>query len=225
MAGLVRTIAQEAADNKQALRVIDETVRKSKEDIDEINRSMNDFRLEMENMNRQILELLALKQIVQDQGEQSTDLKARFEAHTSNMVVYINKTTHAVAALDSKNNDTQMQLRELKDYVEHFGDNIVLASSQITVESSAGFAERPISLLEVLKRCNHNITDITATIDSQEQKISTNTANIATKADESVLFDIDNIGTRVKAIETHLKREEEQGISVSLFVLKCFVGK
>jgi hypothetical protein len=27
---------------------------------------------------------------------------------------------------------------ELKEYVDHFGDNIVLAASQVTVESSAG---------------------------------------------------------------------------------------
>ena len=130
------------------------------------------------------------------------------------MVVYINKTTHAVAALDSKSNDVQLQLRELKDYVEHFGDNIVLASSQVTVESSAGYSERPISLLEVLKRCNTNITSLTSTCDDQEIKMSETKRVIDTKADNDCLFDIRTLEKKVGGIEQHLKREEEQGISV-----------
>ena len=150
----------------------------------------------------------------QQQNDDLSDLKHKFEAHANNMVVYINKTTHAVAALDSKSNDVQLQLRELKDYVEHFGDNIVLASSQVTVESSAGYAERPISLLEVLKRCNTNITSLTSTCDDQEIKISENKRVIDTKADNDCLFDIRTLEKKVGGIEQHLKREEEQGISV-----------
>jgi hypothetical protein len=38
-------------------------------------------------------------------------MREQFESHKEHMAQYINKTTHVIAALDSKNNDTQNQLR------------------------------------------------------------------------------------------------------------------
>ena len=38
--------------------------------------------------------------------------------------------------------------------MEHFADNLILPSSQITVEASSGFSSRPMPLLEVLKTQN-----------------------------------------------------------------------
>jgi chromosome segregation ATPase len=219
VAALVGHIANEAADNKRQLKLIDETVTKNKSDIEELFNLLRGMRIEVDVIKKQVNELIVLKQEVQSQRDEMNEMKHKFEAHANNMVVYINKTTHAVAALDSKSNDVQLQLRELKDYVEHFGDNIVLASSQVTVESSAGYAERPISLLEVLKRCNLNINDLQSTCHDQEDKITANKDAINTKAGDECLFDIQTLQKKVSNIENHLKREEEQGISVSS---QCF---
>lgn len=41
-------------------------------------------------------------------------------------------------AMDTMNKETQFLLKELKEYVDHFGDNLILASTQITVESKVG---------------------------------------------------------------------------------------
>jgi hypothetical protein len=70
--------------------------------------------------------------------------------------------------------------------------------------------------LEILKRNRIHVNDVEQKLTTESARIDVNTEAITKKADESVLFDIDTLNNKVKIIETHLKREEEQGISVSL---------
>ena len=131
------------------------------------------------------------------------------------MSAFVTKTTQMFAEADEKSNAIDFQLKSLKDYVDHFGDNLILASCQITVEASAGFSSRPISLLDVLKQCNGSLTDIDKSIVNHTELINQNTYDITTKADAGICFEVENLGTRTKAIEKHLKSEEEQGVNVS----------
>lgn len=171
---------------------------------------------------------------MQEQADQIEDLNKQFGDHKEEMGAFILTNTHNMSNLDSKMDRTQTQLAELKDYVDHFGENLVLAATQITVETSAGFSERPTSLLEVLKQCNAALSGNEATLLEHTDQIKANSADILTKADEAVLFDVENLQGKVKAIEAHLKREEEQGVSVSsthyrrlnesLFLLRLLEG-
>ena len=150
------------------------------------------------------------------------ELTNRFESHKSEMNAYVEKTTNAFEESESKLGDLQFQLKTLKDYVDHFGDNLVLASCQITVEASAGFSSRRISLLDVLKQCNGSLIEIDKSIVDHTQLIEQNILDISTKADAGICFEVENIGTRTKAIEKHLKSEEEQGVNVS-YSLCCHI--
>lgn len=103
---------------------------------------------------------------------------------------------------------------ELKDVVDHFGENLMVSATQVTVEASAGLSQRPINLLEALTRVNTSVTNADANIQNHALKIASNAADILTKADIAVLFDVDKLGERLKIIEVHIKREEEQGVGV-----------
>lgn len=213
MAGVVKQLSAEATDNRRVLQNIQDDAKKMRQDIDSLFRLTADFRIEMDELGQKIAELMALKKVVKEQGDYIADLNERHEAHKVEMADYIAKTGSIIQALDTKCNDTQFQLKELREYVDRFGDNLILNSNQIIVESSAGYSTRPLSLLEILKQTNALNHDVDQRLTEQGKQITENTANISRKADDSIVFNVDTLETKVKAIEAHLKREEEQGVS------------
>jgi hypothetical protein len=74
------------------------------------------------------------------------DITSKFLSHKREISEYFGKTDQTISAMDTMNKETQFMLKELKSYVEHFGDNLILASTQVTVESKVGFSNRPMSL-------------------------------------------------------------------------------
>lgn len=135
-----------------------------------------------------------------------------FKQKTTDFTVH---TKDTIEAIDKKSNDTQFETKELRHIVDHFGDNLILSSTQITVESTAGFSKRPQSLLDVLKTCNGNMATADKTLTEHGARIAENAEAIATKADATVAFAVQTLDKDVLAIKTHLKKEEDQGISVS----------
>ena len=111
--------------------------------------------------------------------------------------------------------ETQFQLKEMKDYVDHFADNLVLNSQQITVDTYAGFSSKPTTLTEVLKMCNTNFEDIGVVNNKQDESIAKIFTDLETKAPDSVLFNITTLEKKVGTIELHIQKEEEQGMGVS----------
>jgi uncharacterized phage infection (PIP) family protein YhgE len=210
---VLKALAEDAAETKKVIRRVDSEVQAVKEEVSLVKEEITVFQPQIDAIKEDVLTLMPLKKQMKEQTDNLEDLKKRFESHTAQMVVYINKTTHTLATLDAKNNETQAQLLELKDYVEHFSDNIVLAASQVTVETDAGYSERPISLLDVLKTVRTGIEDNKTQTDEHTSKIEENAEAIIKKADDSIFLDMDAMNGRVKIIETHLKREEEQGIN------------
>ena len=126
---------------------------------------------------------------------------------------YFSNTDKTLAAMEVMNNETQFKLLELKDYVDHFGDNLVLASTQITVESKVGFSTRPMNLQDVLKMVNKIITNTSTTVSEHTTQLDQNTAAISTKADATLGLTVNECQNKLEAIEAHLKQEEDQGIS------------
>lgn len=111
--------------------------------------------------------------------------------------------------------DTQFQLKELKDYVDHFADNLVLSSGQITVEVDSGFSVKPVSLTETLKLARTTLTEIETGAEQAEEKIEKIFQDLEAKAPDTVLFNVNTLERKVATIEVHLRKEEEQGIGVS----------
>ena len=210
---IVRSLASEAADNRRVLQNLQEDCKSNKKEIDNLFRISDNYRLELDDIGKKLAELFLLKEVVEGHGNELNGLKDNLNNYKNDMKIALGETNDAVSLLDHKNNETQFQLKELRHYVDHFGDNLILASNQITVESSAGFSTRPLSLLQVLTQTNGVIHDIECNIEENTKNILSNTSAIDMKADNTILFNVDTLETKVKAIEAHLKREEEQGIS------------
>ena len=210
---IVRSLAAEATDNRRILQNLQEDCKSNKKEIDDLFRTTANHRIEMDDLGLRLAALYTIKETVEDQGNKINNLRSNFEAYKTEMGEYQLKTNNSILLLDHKNNETQFGLKELRTYVDHFGDNLILGSNQITVDSSAGFSTRPLSLLEVLKKTNGTINDMDNTLQTQGASIEKNASDIATKADDSILFNVDTLESKVKAIEAHLKREEEQGVS------------
>ena len=166
----------------------------------------------MDELGNKVADLYALKAQMKEFKMFIDDLSHRFEHHTKEMDEYVAVTDRTLKALDTKGNDTNFRLTELKEYVEHFADNLILPSSQITVESSSGFDPRPRPLLEILKLCSGQFADVHEIITDQGGQLKTNAAAILTKADESVIFDVQGLQRKVTTIEKHLLKDEEQGV-------------
>jgi len=119
-----------------------------------------------------------------------------------------------ITTVEESCKDTQFQLKELKDYVDHFADNLVLSSGQITVEVDSGFSVKPVSLTETLKLARTTLTEIEAGAEKAEEKMEQMSQDLETKAPDTVLFNVNTLERKVSTIEVHLRKEEEQGIGV-----------
>lgn len=136
---------------------------------------------------------------------------------------YVTNTNRSIAVVDKKSNDIQFELKELKEYVDHFGDNLVLPSSQIRVETSAKFSSRPITLLEVLTMCSDNFEEAENSRKDHDDRLVTQAEEISKKAPDSIVFNVHTLEKKVTNIEYILQKEEEQGIGVSAFSLLSFI--
>ena len=213
MSSLLKTLANEAADNKRIIQNLQEDAKKTRSDVETLFRTTAGFRLEMDEIGQKLAELLSIRDSVKEQGQKIEILFEKQAANYAEFGEYTVKTDDAISVLDNKNNETQFQLKELRDYVDHFGDNLILSSTQITVESTAGFSTKPLNLLEVLKKCNSNLVDIEHHLETTTEQVTQNSAKIELKADNTILFNVDVLENKVRAIEAHLKREEEQGVN------------
>lgn len=129
----------------------------------------------------------------------------------------MDKTTSEITYVVKTCNDTVFQLKEMKDYVDHFADNLILNSQQILVDTSAGFSTKPLPLTDVLRLCTNNFDDIQKISQQHESHLNKVDSELETKAPDSVLFNVTNLEKKVATIELHIKKEEEQGLGVSVF--------
>ncbi len=209
---IVTSLAAEAGDNRRLLQNIQDENKKQREDIDKLYTLNNDQKLQIKELGDKVTELYALKSEVKRNKEEHDDLARRFDKHHAAFEEYSSLTDRTIKALDNKADDTIFKLKELKDYVEHFADNLILPSSQITVEASSGFSSRPMPLLEVLKTQNNFNLSQEELNKSHGEQIKLSQDKIETKADDSLVHDVNGISRKVTAIENHILKEEEQGV-------------
>ena len=209
----MKDIVNETKANSDHILNTDANLKEAKNEIGEIQKTCATFREELDAINNTLTDVFQLKRDMREQKNAHAELLAKFNSHTIMIDEFLKSTETKLTAMDSLNKETQFKLTELKDYVDHFGDNLILASSQITVESAIGFSSRPMALRDVLKQLNKFTNDTSETLETHETKIEENQNKVETKADATILTDVTQINHRVMSIEAHLKKEEETGIS------------
>lgn len=209
---IVTSLAAEAGDNRRILQNLQDDNKKMRTDIDKLFGLSDEFRKEMDEMGAKVSDLYQLKAQVKEHKEFVDDLDLRFRVNKKHTEDYERENDAKFTTLDKKADDTIFNLKELKHYVEHFADNLILPSSQVTVEASAGFATRPTPLLEIMKLLTATNAGVASDLKSHAESIKLSEDKIATKADDSVIHDVKGISRKVTAIENHILKEEEQGV-------------
>jgi len=210
---IMKDLMKETKANQKHIEKTDATLAEAKNEIVDIQSTCATFREELNAINNTLTDVFTLKRDMRDQKNAHADLLGKFNAHTNMIDEFLKSTDTKLTAMDALNKETQFKLTELKDYVDHFGDNLILASSQITVESAIGFSSRPMALRDVLKQLNKFTEDTSETLTSHTTQIEENHNTVNTKADATIITDVNQINQRVMSIEAHLKKEEETGIS------------
>lgn len=139
-------------------------------------------------------------------------LSNKFNQFSTEVTEYMDNNNKNIATMQDTCDKTVFQLKEMKDYVDHFADNLVLNSQQITVDTYAGFSSKPITLTEVLRMCNGQFVDITGINSRQDEQITKLFADLDTKAPDTIVFNVATLEKKVGTIELHIQKEEEQGI-------------
>jgi len=206
-------LRKEAAENKKNMIELNTSVSENRKNILNLEIRTNLLQEELEALRNKISEVNELRQLVKDQKAMIEDLRSSYEIFKAKTTDLNDKFRESLEAIDTKTKETAFETKELKHTVDHFGDNLILSSTQITVESTAGFSKRPQSLLDVLKTCQQNLTSMDRTLNEHTSKITENTDAIITKADATVAFAVQTLDKDVLAIKNHLKKEEDQGIS------------
>ncbi len=140
---------------------------------------------------------------------------AKFKYFQGQFSEFVVSTADNIAEITKKTNETEFETKALRHYVDHFGDNLTLSSSQIIVESTAGISKKPMSLLDVCTQFNSKFVTIGENLEQHETKITSNLEAIGTKADASLAFDVQAVSEELGVIKELLKREEDQGINVN----------
>lgn len=151
---------------------------------------------------------------LQEQQAFIENLSMRYNKFSTEVGEFMANVGASINTVEGSCRDTQFQLKELKDYVDHFADNLVLSSGQITVETDAGFTAKPVSLTETLKLARSTLTEIETGTEKTEERIEQICTDLDSKAPDTVLFNVSTLERKVSTIEVHLRKEEEQGIGV-----------
>lgn len=212
LTSLVTQLANEATENKRVIQSLQDDNKKIHTDLENLYRLSDEFRTEMNEMGEKLSELYALKAQMKEFRAFVDDFHHRYEKHVEHTAEEQGQQNRSISALDARASDIDFRLKELKEFVDHFGDNLILPSSQVTVEASAGFDIRPKPLLEVLRLSNERMTDAADLLTTHSASLKTHKEEIDSKADESVIHEVKGIQRKISSIESHILKDEEQGV-------------
>lgn len=208
----ITEVEKETKETKKKLTSMESSMTDIRKDIDNLFRQSEEFRKEVEELSVKVAELYVLKKQMSDQQQFVETLSNKFNQFSTELVEYMDKNDKNISTVQETCDKTVFQLKELKDYVDHFADNLVLNSQQITVDTYAGFSSKPITLTEVLRMCNGQFVDITGINTRQDEQITKLFADLDTKAPDTIVFNVSTLEKKVGTIELHIQKEEEQGI-------------
>eukprot|EP01032_Pedospumella_encystans_P030110 gene30110-33988_t len=190
-------------ENNRKLNNLTEDVEVQKKNVIQLFKLNDEFRKEMEDLGEQVAELYLLKKSINEQQAFLENLSLRYNKFSTEVGEFIANVGATITTVEESCKDTQFQLKELKDYVDHFADNLVLSSGQITVEVDAGFSVKPVSLTETLKLARTTLTEIETGAEKAEEKMEQMSQDLETKAPDTVLFNVNTLERKVSTIEVH----------------------
>jgi hypothetical protein len=211
--GKVTELMEGCQANKSAIHLLKLGYEEANGKIFNLEEQSALFRCDITRIQSVLGDLSSIKDDIRDQQIRLQELDTKVDETVVDVKQHLADGDEKMSAMDSMNKDSLRRLMELKEYVDHFGDNLILASSQITVESTVGFSDRPMPLRDTLRRVNKIMAAHELAVNEHAEQIASASNEIQTKADATVVMDVVSTMERVKVVEEHLKKEEEQGIS------------
>lgn len=207
-----KQVAEEAAENRMYIAQLREESVRQQKGLDTLLRVSEDLRKQISALNDRCDEIPTIKLQVNDQKAFIEDLSLKFHTQVRELADFTLKTNRNIERVEQKTLDTQFHMKELEEYVQHLPETLILPSSQIRVETTAGFSDRPMALIEILSQCNSLFDNIHQNNLAIDKRLLEHDDEITHKAPETVLFQIHAIEKKVGSIEYVLEREEDQGI-------------
>lgn len=206
------SIEAENGSNRKIILELQSETQQIKKDVENLYRLSNEFRAEMDELSQKVAELYVVKKQLAEQKEFTTDLNDRYSEFNLKVNSYMTNNSVQLERIQGMCDKTVFELKVMKDYVDHFADNLVLNSQQIMVDSSTGLCVKPTSLTDVLKTCNTQFSELDTVQQKAEQKIEKLTKEMDDKVSNAIMFNINTLEKKVGTIELHIQKEEEQGI-------------
>ena len=191
---------------------------KAKADVIELFRKHDESRKTIEDLSWKVAELYTLKKAMEDQKDFVETLHTDFNRFSKHVSGYMEDTDKAMGGVLASCKATEVKIVEIKDYVEHFAENLFLSSSQITVEPACGLASKPMSLTDALKLTTADAKSMDIKTKEHKEQIEEAFKLLEQKAPDSVLVNINILEKKVATIEVHLQKEEEQGLGVRISI-------
>jgi hypothetical protein len=186
---------------------------KQQKGLDNLLRISDDLRRQIASINEKIEDIPSMRQSIIDQKVFIQDVAVKFHAHVSELADFIDKTNKSIDKVDQRCSNLHMNVKELEDFVNHYHEGLILPASQIRVETTAGFSDRPMTLIEVLGLCNVDFEHLREHTSRIDQRLINHDEELSKKAPESILFQVNSIERKVAAVEYVLQKEEDQGLS------------
>eukprot|EP01035_Chromulina_nebulosa_P021434 gene21434-27764_t len=150
--GRVTAVHNDTKENEKQIKLLQAGHEKAKKDLSTLFRHISEFRKEMEELSEKVSELYVVKKHLAEQKQFIDGLHADFTKFSAEVNEFMVDTNSFVTNVKTAMTETQFIVKELKQYVDHFGDNLILSSSQITVDPQLGFSSKPISLSDKKKQ-------------------------------------------------------------------------
>ena len=211
----VSFLQKEASDTKKEIHILHGERGNTRRELEVVQQVTAECRAEINIINEKMVELYPLKEEVKAQKRSIERLNSDLMAQATMLSDHVSKNKKEMHDLRDMHRATETKLEELKKYVDSFGENLMLTSSQITVASNAGFAGKTMVLQDVLQKISGMLGELETNVTSQGVKINTNEEILQTKADQSIVFEVEAVTRKMEEVEKTLKKEEEQGVSVS----------
>jgi len=218
------TIAKDARGNQDGLKEFQSSIDhvlnsfrtelgKNAVAVAEVRQTNAGFAAMVDELSSRIEDFPAIKAETVRQKEQVDQMAGKMEMLSAEMAFFLKSSTDQFASLEEKSTEFDTQLSALRKHVDGLADALVLSANQITVAASAGFANKPMNLFEILKLCNTSIMSLQGITSEHSNQIADNVKSTAKKADETVIIDINNHDARLGEIEDRLKKDEEDGVN------------
>lgn len=130
---------------------------KSADDMRKVLKLNTVFQKQMDVMNSRLDEFPVIRSEAKMIQSAMDAVNERLLCQKDEFNEFEKKSIATCSDLDIKSNGLQLKLNELKNYISKLTDEIEVPSNRIIVASAAGFADKSVTLMDVLQICHENI--------------------------------------------------------------------